>query len=83
MTVVIRSGRGNSRQHSHIPAQSSSERVASVRRTQRSISPLAATAAIGGTWVADLKLISEKKWPRITGLTKEVMKLAAAVKPQE
>ncbi len=44
---------------------------------------MAATAAIGGTWLADRKLIAEKNWARITELTKEVMKIAATVKPTE
>ncbi|MDB6058546.1 MAG: eda [Verrucomicrobiales bacterium] len=44
---------------------------------------MSATAAIGGTWLADRKLIAEKNWARITELTKEVMTLAATVKPQD
>jgi len=44
---------------------------------------MAATAAIGGTWLADRKLISEKNWGRVTELTKVVMKIAGTVKPRE
>jgi 2-dehydro-3-deoxyphosphogluconate aldolase/(4S)-4-hydroxy-2-oxoglutarate aldolase len=40
-------------------------------------------AALGGTWLADRKLIAEKNWPRMTELTQAVMKLATTVKPQD
>jgi 2-dehydro-3-deoxyphosphogluconate aldolase/(4S)-4-hydroxy-2-oxoglutarate aldolase len=38
------------------------------------------TAAIGGTWLADRKLIADKNWARITELTKAVMGIAATAK---
>jgi 2-dehydro-3-deoxyphosphogluconate aldolase/(4S)-4-hydroxy-2-oxoglutarate aldolase len=41
------------------------------------------TAAIGGTWLADRKLIAEKNWARITELTKDVMKVAVTVVPRD
>jgi 2-dehydro-3-deoxyphosphogluconate aldolase / (4S)-4-hydroxy-2-oxoglutarate aldolase len=40
---------------------------------------MSATAAIGGTWLADRKLIADKNWSRITELTKDVMKVATTV----
>jgi 2-dehydro-3-deoxyphosphogluconate aldolase/(4S)-4-hydroxy-2-oxoglutarate aldolase len=44
---------------------------------------MSSTAAIGGTWLADRKLIAEKNWARITELTKDVMKVAATVKAND
>jgi 2-dehydro-3-deoxyphosphogluconate aldolase/(4S)-4-hydroxy-2-oxoglutarate aldolase len=44
---------------------------------------MVATAAIGGTWLADRKLIAERNWGHITELTKEAMNLAGTVKAQE
>lgn len=41
---------------------------------------MAATAAIGGTWLADRKLITDKNWGRITELTRAVMNVARTVK---
>lgn len=37
-------------------------------------------AAIGGSWMAERKLIAEKSWGKITALTTEAMKLIAAAK---
>jgi 2-dehydro-3-deoxyphosphogluconate aldolase/(4S)-4-hydroxy-2-oxoglutarate aldolase len=37
-------------------------------------------AAIGGSWMAEKKLIAEKNWPQITALTAEAMKIIAAAK---
>ena len=38
-------------------------------------------AAVGGSWMADRKLVAEKQWAKITALTAEAMKvIAAAVK---
>ena len=34
-------------------------------------------AAVGGSWMADRKLIQEKAWPKITALTAEAMKVIA------
>jgi 2-dehydro-3-deoxyphosphogluconate aldolase / (4S)-4-hydroxy-2-oxoglutarate aldolase len=36
-------------------------------------------AAIGGSWMADRKLVKEKAWDRITALTAEAMKIIATV----
>jgi 2-dehydro-3-deoxyphosphogluconate aldolase/(4S)-4-hydroxy-2-oxoglutarate aldolase len=35
-------------------------------------------AAIGGSWMADRKLVKEKAWDKITALTAEAMKMIAA-----
>ena len=37
-------------------------------------------AAIGGSWMAEKKLITEKNWQQITALTAEAMKVIAAAK---
>jgi len=38
-------------------------------------------AAIGGSWMAERKLVAEKAWAKITALTAEAMKVIAAAKP--
>ena len=35
-------------------------------------------AAIGGSWMAEKKLVAEKNWPQITALTADAMKVIAA-----
>ena len=37
-------------------------------------------AAVGGSWMAERKLVAEKSWDKITALTAEAMKVIAAVK---
>jgi 2-keto-3-deoxy-6-phosphogluconate aldolase len=37
-------------------------------------------AAIGGSWMAERKLITEKAWGKITALTAEAMKVIAQAK---
>jgi 2-dehydro-3-deoxyphosphogluconate aldolase/(4S)-4-hydroxy-2-oxoglutarate aldolase len=37
-------------------------------------------AAVGGSWMADRKLVAEKSWSKITALTAEAMKVIAAAK---
>ena len=37
-------------------------------------------AAVGGSWMADRKLVAEKQWAKITALTVEAMKVIAAAK---
>ena len=37
-------------------------------------------AAIGGSWMAERKLVAEKSWGKITALTAEAMKVIAAAK---
>ena len=37
-------------------------------------------AAIGGSWMAERKLVAEKAWPKITALTAEAVKLIAPAK---
>ena len=37
-------------------------------------------AAIGGSWMAEKKLVAEKNWKQITALTVEAMKIIAAAK---
>ena len=37
-------------------------------------------AAVGGSWMAEKKLIAEKNWKQITALTAEAMKVIAAAK---
>ena len=37
-------------------------------------------AAIGGSWMADRKLVAEKQWAKITTLTAEAMKVIATAK---
>ena len=37
-------------------------------------------AAVGGSWMAERKLVAEKSWGKITALTAEAMKLIAAAK---
>jgi 2-dehydro-3-deoxyphosphogluconate aldolase/(4S)-4-hydroxy-2-oxoglutarate aldolase len=37
-------------------------------------------AAIGGSWMAERKLVKEKAWDKITALTAEAMKIIASVK---
>lgn len=40
-------------------------------------------AAVGGSWMADRKLVAEKAWGKITALTVEAMKIArAATQPK-
>jgi len=41
---------------------------------------LSQVAAIGGSWMADRKLVAEKSWGKITSLTAEAMKIIAAAK---
>jgi 2-dehydro-3-deoxyphosphogluconate aldolase/(4S)-4-hydroxy-2-oxoglutarate aldolase len=36
-------------------------------------------AAVGGSWMAERKLVAEKAWDKITALTAEAIKIAAAV----
>jgi 2-dehydro-3-deoxyphosphogluconate aldolase/(4S)-4-hydroxy-2-oxoglutarate aldolase len=36
-------------------------------------------AAIGGSWIAEKKLIAAKDWPQITILTKEIVGIAATI----
>ena len=38
-------------------------------------------AAVGGSWMAERKLVAEKNWARITALTAEAMKVIATAKP--
>jgi 2-dehydro-3-deoxyphosphogluconate aldolase/(4S)-4-hydroxy-2-oxoglutarate aldolase len=35
-------------------------------------------AAIGGSWMAERKLVTEKAWAKITALTAEAMKIISA-----
>ena len=35
-------------------------------------------AAVGGSWMADRKLVADKQWAKITALTDEAMKIIAA-----
>jgi 2-dehydro-3-deoxyphosphogluconate aldolase / (4S)-4-hydroxy-2-oxoglutarate aldolase len=37
-------------------------------------------AAVGGSWMAERKLVAEKQWARITALTAEAMKIIAQAK---
>jgi 2-dehydro-3-deoxyphosphogluconate aldolase / (4S)-4-hydroxy-2-oxoglutarate aldolase len=37
-------------------------------------------AAIGGSWMAERRLVTEKAWPKITALTAEAMKIIAQAK---
>jgi 2-dehydro-3-deoxyphosphogluconate aldolase/(4S)-4-hydroxy-2-oxoglutarate aldolase len=37
-------------------------------------------AAVGGSWMADRKLVAEKAWGKITALTTEAMKIISSVK---
>jgi 2-dehydro-3-deoxyphosphogluconate aldolase/(4S)-4-hydroxy-2-oxoglutarate aldolase len=37
-------------------------------------------AAVGGSWMADNKLVADKDWAKITALTSEAMKVIATVK---
>jgi 2-dehydro-3-deoxyphosphogluconate aldolase/(4S)-4-hydroxy-2-oxoglutarate aldolase len=37
-------------------------------------------AAVGGSWMAERKLVAEKSWDKITALTAAAMKLIAAAK---
>jgi 2-dehydro-3-deoxyphosphogluconate aldolase/(4S)-4-hydroxy-2-oxoglutarate aldolase len=39
-------------------------------------------AAVGGSWMADRKLVAEKSWSKITELTAEAMKIIAATPPR-
>jgi 2-dehydro-3-deoxyphosphogluconate aldolase/(4S)-4-hydroxy-2-oxoglutarate aldolase len=39
-------------------------------------------AAIGGSWMAERKLVNEKAWAKITGLTAEAMKIIANAKTE-
>jgi len=39
-------------------------------------------AAIGGSWMAERKLVAEKSWGRITTLTSEAMKVIASAQPK-
>ena len=36
-------------------------------------------AAVGGSWMAERKLVAEKAWAKITALTAEAMKIIAAM----
>ena len=38
-------------------------------------------AAVGGSWMAERKLVTERDWPKITALTAEAMKVIAASRP--
>jgi len=38
-------------------------------------------AAVGGSWMAERKLVAEKNWARITAITAEAMKVIATAKP--
>jgi 2-dehydro-3-deoxyphosphogluconate aldolase/(4S)-4-hydroxy-2-oxoglutarate aldolase len=38
-------------------------------------------AAVGGSWMAERKLVAEKNWAKITALTAEAMKAIAMAKP--
>jgi 2-dehydro-3-deoxyphosphogluconate aldolase/(4S)-4-hydroxy-2-oxoglutarate aldolase len=38
-------------------------------------------AAVGGSWMAERKLVAEKNWGKITALTAEAMKVIATAKP--
>ena len=38
-------------------------------------------AAVGGSWMAERKLVAEKNWSKITALTAEAMKVIAAASP--
>jgi 2-dehydro-3-deoxyphosphogluconate aldolase/(4S)-4-hydroxy-2-oxoglutarate aldolase len=38
-------------------------------------------AAVGGSWMAERKLVAEKNWAKITALTAEAMKVIATAKP--
>jgi 2-dehydro-3-deoxyphosphogluconate aldolase/(4S)-4-hydroxy-2-oxoglutarate aldolase len=38
-------------------------------------------AAIGGSWMAERKLVAEKAWDKITALTAEAMKIITAASP--
>jgi 2-dehydro-3-deoxyphosphogluconate aldolase/(4S)-4-hydroxy-2-oxoglutarate aldolase len=40
-------------------------------------------AAVGGSWMADRKLIADKSWAKITALTTEAMKVIAAASPAQ
>lgn len=40
---------------------------------------LSIVAAIGGSWIADKKLIAEKNWAQITVLTKEILGIVATM----
>jgi 2-dehydro-3-deoxyphosphogluconate aldolase/(4S)-4-hydroxy-2-oxoglutarate aldolase len=37
-------------------------------------------AAVGGSWMAERKLVAEKSWAKITALTEEAVKVAGSVK---
>lgn len=39
-------------------------------------------AAVGGSWMAERKLVAERAWPKITTLTAEAMKTIAAGPPR-
>ena len=39
-------------------------------------------AAVGGSWMAERKLVAEHAWPKITALTAEAMKTIAALPPK-
>ena len=38
-------------------------------------------AAVGGSWMAERKLVAERAWQKITALTAEAMKIVAQTKP--
>ena len=38
-------------------------------------------AAVGGSWMAERKLVAEKDWSKITTLTAEAMKIIASASP--
>jgi 2-dehydro-3-deoxyphosphogluconate aldolase/(4S)-4-hydroxy-2-oxoglutarate aldolase len=39
-------------------------------------------AAVGGSWMAEKKLVAEKDWAKITALTAEAMKVIASAQPK-
>ena len=39
-------------------------------------------AAVGGSWMAERKLVADKDWTKITALTAEAMKVIAAAQPK-
>jgi 2-dehydro-3-deoxyphosphogluconate aldolase/(4S)-4-hydroxy-2-oxoglutarate aldolase len=43
--------------------------------------PIPQVAAVGGSWMAERKLVAEKSWSKITALTAEAMKIIALTSP--
>jgi 2-dehydro-3-deoxyphosphogluconate aldolase/(4S)-4-hydroxy-2-oxoglutarate aldolase len=37
-------------------------------------------AAVGGSWMAERKLVADKSWDKITSLTAEAVKVASSAK---